>query len=71
MTKKILIVEDNEDLNNLYQVVFGSSNYDFRLAFNWEEAIEILKIFKPDFILLDLMMPEMNWFEFLSNFKKK
>lgn len=68
MEKKILIVEDIEDLNDLYEIVFEKHGYKVAIAKNGQEALDIVASFNPDFVLLDIMMPEMNWFEFLKRF---
>ena len=67
---KILIVEDNKDLNDLYELVFKKKWFDTLYVTNWKKALTAVVDFKPDFVLLDIMMPEMNWFEFLMNFFK-
>lgn len=66
--KKILIVEDNKDLNELYDIVFTKHGYSIKIAENWKKALETVVEFEPDLVLLDIMMPEMDWFEFLEKF---
>ena len=68
MAKTILIIEDNEDLNSLYDIVFEKHWYNVAVAADWNEALAAVASVKPDFILLDIMMPELNWFDFLKKF---
>lgn len=68
--KRILIVEDNSDLINLYNIVFWENKYEVKISTNWEEALIDIISFKPTFILLDIMMPNVSWFEFLKRFNK-
>jgi DNA-binding response OmpR family regulator len=66
--KSILLVEDDLDLNKAYSIILDQEKYDVRSAYNGEEALEILKDFEPDLILLDLIMPVKSGIEFLEEF---
>ncbi len=61
--KRILIVEDNPEMNN-YLVEILSDTYQCTQAFNGLEALEILKKHNFDLITSDIMMPNMDGFEF-------
>ena len=69
--RKILIVEDDSFLSDMYTTKFQMKGYMVGLAKNGREAMEEIKKEKPDIILLDVLMPQMDGFEFLENFKKK
>ncbi|MDC3076356.1 response regulator [Paracoccaceae bacterium] len=72
--KVVLIVEDNEDLRFTVKEALASADYIVLEAGNGKEALDILsdKSKKtPDLILLDLMMPKMNGFEFLEAYRKE
>ncbi len=62
MKKKILIVDDNEDLIKIVQMSFKDS-YETPSAKNGEEAVGLVVMEVPDLILMDLMMYEMNGLE--------
>jgi CheY-like chemotaxis protein len=67
--KKILIVDDN--LLTLKQLeVHLSQRYEVILAKTGKLAVEICKTVKPDLILLDVKMPEMDGFETMSELRK-
>ena len=66
---KILIVEDDTDLNTAYKIILDNAGYDVVCAFNGEEALAKLKEFEPDLILLDLLMPVMGGLEFLQHYE--
>jgi two-component system, OmpR family, response regulator VicR len=71
MTKqaKILIVEDDIDLNNAYQIILKSAGYDVFTAYNGEEALAVIKEQgDPNVLLLDLRMPVMDGIEFLNQY---
>ena len=63
---KILVVEDNIDEVKLIKMILESEGYEVVTALNGNEAKEKMKNEKPDFILLDVMMPEMDGFAFCS-----
>lgn len=69
MTKRILIVEDNEFIRNAYKMRLGKSQYRFEIAVNGQEALEIIPSFKPHVIVLDLIMPVMDGFTFMRQLK--
>jgi len=61
--KKILIVDDEERNRKLLSLILSSSGYDFVVARNGVEAVEMAGQVLPDLILLDIMMPEMDGYE--------
>ncbi len=70
MKSKVLIVEDDKDLNRAYRLILNHFDYQVESAFNGQEALKKSKQFAPDIILLDLLMPVMGGLEFLRVFKK-
>ncbi len=65
--KKILIVDDDNFLLDMYALKFSQSNFEVYTAGGGVEAVEKLKGgLSPDLILLDIIMPEMNGFEMLE-----
>lgn len=68
---QILVVEDDKDLNNAYRLILESAGHKVATAFDGKEALAELKTFKPDLILLDLLMPIMGGLEFLKNYNVK
>jgi DNA-binding response OmpR family regulator len=65
---RILIVEDDRDLNNAYCIILKNEGHEIETAFDGKEALTKLKRFTPDLILLDLLMPVMGGLEFLQNY---
>ncbi len=68
---KILIVEDDQFLSKMYPTKMEIEGFETDIALNGKEALEKYSTFKPDLILLDLMLPVMNGFEFMEVLKKK
>lgn len=69
--KNILVVDDDEGIREILQMAFATEGYSVTTAANGLEAIDILSR-SPDYglILLDLMMPKMNGWEFIEAFQK-
>lgn len=67
----ILIVEDEGQLNEAYQIILKKAGYDVHVAYNGKEALEISQAYPPDLILLDLHMPHMDGIEFLKVYDAK
>jgi two-component system alkaline phosphatase synthesis response regulator PhoP len=65
---KILIIEDNESLNQVYKFILEREGYSVKTVFNGKEGIKAVKTDLPDLILLDMLMPEMNGIAFLKKF---
>lgn len=63
---RILVVEDDHDLNKAYSIILRHEGHDVVEAFDGKEAIKKLEGFEPDLILLDLLMPIMGGLEFLQ-----
>ena len=68
--KKILIVEDEEFLVEMYKAKFELENFQVISAFSSEQAISILKKNIPDLILLDVLLPEKSGITFLEETKQ-
>jgi CheY-like chemotaxis protein len=65
---KIFIVEDDQDLNYAYRMILTKEGHIVETAYNGDEAIEKLVDFKPELILLDLLMPVKSGVEFLQDY---
>ena len=60
---KILVVDDDPDIVEILRYNLSLGGYDIKSAINGKEAIKKAKIFIPEIILLDVMMPEMDGIE--------
>jgi CheY-like chemotaxis protein len=66
---KILLVDDEEGIQLLYQEEFQDEGYEVISAFTGEEALEKFKSETPDLVILDIQMPGMNGIEVLRQMK--
>lgn len=64
--KHILIVEDEKTLAEAYKTILEKHNYQVKLAYDGEEALQIIAQHGFDLILLDINMPKMNGLEMLK-----
>lgn len=69
--KKILIVEDDVFIQDVYNVKFSQEGFEVIVAENGVDALEILKSFIPDVIMLDIMMPRVDGVEVLKKIKSE
>ncbi|PLX93353.1 MAG: two-component system response regulator [Desulfuromonas sp.] len=67
--KKILIVEDEESLLKLESILLTSKGYEVRGVANGQAALDVLAEEKPDLVLLDIMLPELDGFEVCRRIK--
>lgn len=66
---KILIVEDDPLIGRMYQKIFSANHHKVELANNGEDGLIKISEFRPDLVLLDIMMPKMNGLEVLQKIK--
>ena len=70
--KKILIVDDDNFLLDMYALKFSQHNFEVHTAESGVQAIEKLKGgLVPEIILMDVIMPEMDGFEMLEHINKE
>jgi len=67
---KILLVEDDQTLTEMYALKFKESGFELLLANDGLSGLEIAKKELPQVILLDIMMPKMDGFAVLTELKK-
>lgn len=66
---KIAIVEDDTAISQMYRIKFEAEGYAVNTAENGKLGLALVEEMKPDIILLDLMMPEMNGDEMLQKLR--
>lgn len=68
---KILIVDDESSIRELFKYIFEDAGHEVMLANNGREALGVLEGTIPDFMVLDVSMPEMSGTEFVVELKRQ
>jgi CheY-like chemotaxis protein len=67
--KTIMVVDDNPDIITIVRTILEGKGFNVLSASSGSECLEVLKSQKPDLIVLDIMMPEMDGLEVLTRLK--
>lgn len=68
-TKKILIIEDDPFLSEMYVEKLNQAGFEPEVAADGKDGMTKLKSLKPDLVLLDIVLPKMDGFEILKKLK--
>jgi DNA-binding response OmpR family regulator len=66
---KVAIIEDDQAISQMYRIKFEGEGYTVETAENGRLGLELAEKMRPDIMLLDLMMPEMNGDEMLKKLR--
>lgn len=69
--KKILVIDDDMTFGAMMKAAFDPKKYVISSVANGEEGLREMEEYKPDIILLDIMMPKMDGIEFLRQINEK
>lgn len=67
---KILIVDDDPDVQDVLITVLSTKNYELKSAYNGEEGLQKVKEEIPDLIILDLLMPKKDGFAVIKDLRE-
>lgn len=70
MAKKILLIEDDPFLVDIYTTKLNEVGYSVVSAFDGDEAMRKIEEEKPDVVLLDIVLPNIDGWEILRKIKK-
>ena len=68
--KRILVVEDNEDVRKIVTVYLGSNGYEILEAADGLEGLKMAQEERPDIILFDVLLPRLDGIEALKRLRK-
>ena len=71
LPKRVLLVEDDDNLVEMAEMAFKGEGIELLVARNGAEGVERASADKPDLILMDVVMPEMNGYEAAKTIRKK
>ncbi len=69
--KKILIIEDDEILANIYRNKLTVEHYNVEVSNNGESGLALMRSFKPDMILLDLLLPQLSGVDVIKHIRSE
>lgn len=64
--KKILLIEDDIDLSEMYKMRFMTSGFEVKTASDGQKGLEEMRKFNPNLVLLDIVMPKKDGFDLLE-----
>jgi len=67
----ILIVDDDENIADIIKIYLENSGYSTRLSYDGKEAVSVFADYKPDLVLLDVMLPHMDGIDVLKAIRKE
>jgi len=68
---KVLIADDEPNIVTSLEYLMGKKGHEVRIARNGDEALELVETFRPDAILLDVMMPRMSGYEVCQKIRER
>jgi len=67
--QKILLIEDDRFIRDMYTTVLSKAGFDVKVAINGSDALAKAQAFSPDVLLIDIMIPEKSGLELLKIFR--
>ncbi|WP_238883678.1 response regulator transcription factor [Clostridium sp. YIM B02551] len=68
---KILVVDDDENICELIKMYLNSANYDSKVVYNGKDVQDAFVEYKPDLVLLDIMLPNIDGIDVLKWIRKE
>ena len=68
---RILVVDDEQSIIDLVTAYLEKEGFDFRTAMDGQAGLKAVRVFKPEIIILDIMLPEMDGLEVLSQLRRE
>lgn len=71
MKKKILLVEDDLFISEIYIRKLTENDFEVKLVQDGQSALDVFRSFKPDLVILDIMLPKKSGWEVLKDLKQE
>jgi DNA-binding response OmpR family regulator len=71
MAKRVLIADDEPNIVTSLEFLMSKSGYEVEVARNGEEALALVESFRPDLVLLDIMMPHRSGYEVCQRIRER
>ncbi|AJS57257.1 response regulator transcription factor [Paenibacillus sp. IHBB 10380] len=69
--RKILIIEDEQDIARIIKDYISKNGYEVAIANNGKEALHFIELLNPEFIILDIMLPDVDGIELCRQIREK
>jgi DNA-binding response OmpR family regulator len=69
--KRVLVVDDDQDLLNMLKLRIESEGFEFMVAHDGEDMLKVIKLKRPDAIVLDIMLPKMDGYTALREMRNQ
>lgn len=67
---RVLVIDDEEQVRRLLKVVLNAHDYNLALAMNGQEGLDQVTLFRPDLVILDMSLPDMDGIEVVKNLRQ-
>jgi DNA-binding response OmpR family regulator len=71
MTRKILVVDDTKNVQIMLSDFLGGQDFEVLTASDGREALDVVRAANPDLVLLDIMMPNMDGYQFITHLRRE
>ena len=71
MTRKILVVDDTKNVQIMLSDFLGGQDFEVLTASDGREALDVVHTANPDLVLLDIMMPNMDGYQFITHLRRE
>lgn len=71
MMQRILIIDDDDQFRQMLTIALRKAGYEVDAACNGGDGLDLLKTFKPDLAITDIVMPEMDGIEMLIEMRRQ
>lgn len=69
MAKRIFVLEDDEDISNIFELLLKEENYDLEFPSTFSELKQLMKAGLPDLFMIDVMLPDANGIDICRDLK--
>ncbi|WP_044477381.1 response regulator transcription factor [Paenibacillus antibioticophila] len=69
--RKILIIEDEQDISRILRDYLAKNKYEAAIAGNGKDGLQMLELLQPDYIILDIMLPDMDGIDLCREIRRR
>lgn len=69
--RKVLIIEDESDISRILRDYLTKNQYEAAVAANGQDGLQIMELIQPDYIILDIMLPDTDGIEVCREIRRR